>query len=430
MATAGSAQQPPCPCLPLTQALGLSQQTLESAWDPATGLVLLADEDGTGSRVIALDPATRSARWATPRGAFKSSCNGIATLPAQGLVFASAFFEDVVYVHRLSDGARVASFGVRRPESLAADASSGTLYVATIVSGSYASFYADTARFGVAAWRWAPAASGTEAAVATGNSAVGAGAADGVPRGSGDAVALPGGALLLPLGIIGAAGEADTCRPLAVLHPARPALQAATGVGGGGSWESWQMATQQRGGAGSRGSGRERVGSTGSGGTSSTRSLPVISGPPFQRDGGGTPPLPSAAAFGPALLLVGTFSPPSIRVLSLPDCTLLRTHRLPPSVRVAGLAADPAGNAVVVMDGGPAGAALVLEWPLPCPLQEDDGVQPVRPVKGTAALVERPSDIIGTGAVGSGKAAPAHDAPRSAAGGSSGGGPQQPCRMQ
>ena len=380
---------------PPSQALGLSHQTLESACDASSGTLLLADEDGGGSHLVAVDLATRAARWATPRGSFRSSCNGIAVLPATpggcpGLVFASAFFEDALHVHRLADGMRLGSVRVRRPESLAADAATGTVFVATIVSGSYSSIYAESASFGVAAWRWLPGGGGggssSDAAVAAAappDTAIEApslpltprGGAGGPasPRGSaappppappapgeGGPVTLLGAGSLVPLGIIAAAGVGDTCRPLAVLSPPPGLVQHSKAA----ATSTSTAALTPRGGGGHQ---PPRPGSAGSTGSvsSSTRSVSVA-----RRDA-----TPSPAAFasegwggGGSVLLVGSFAPPAIRVLSLPDCALLRTHRLPPASRVAGLAADPSGTAVVVMDSGPSAAAVVMPWPLPLPL--------------------------------------------------------------
>lgn len=296
-------------------------------------------------------------------------------------------------MHRLADGLRLGTVRVRRPESLAADAATGTVFVATIVSGSYSSIYAESASFGVAAWRWLPgggaggggSSDATVATTAPPDAAAeppslpptprgGVGAGPASPRGSaapppapgegGPVALLGGGGSLVPLGIIAAAGVGNTCRPLTVLSPppglahkaaATSTSTAASTPRGVRSGSISHHQQQPRPGS---------AGSTGSVASSSTRSVSVARreatpSPAFASEGGG--------GWG-SVLLVGSFAPPAIRVLSLPDCALLRTHRLPPASRVAGLAADPSGTAVVVMDSGPSAAAVVMPWPLTLPL--------------------------------------------------------------
>ena len=72
------------------------------------------------------------------------------------------------------------------------------------------------------------------------------------------------------------------------------------------------------------------------------------------------PPGPGRRA---AHLVVGAFNQPELRVLSLPGLALVHSHTLE-GMRVTGLAADPAGVALVVCDRA-SKSIHVLAWPLP-----------------------------------------------------------------
>ena len=106
---------------------------------PGGGLVLLlADKAARLCRIVchsllatsetddsvALGPA----RWATEKGSLES-CYGIAVLPREGVCFATSYVNDSLVVHRLSDGARVASLTMRDPNFIAADPDSSTVFV-------------------------------------------------------------------------------------------------------------------------------------------------------------------------------------------------------------------------------------------------------------------------------------------------------------
>lgn len=96
-----------------------------------TNTLFLADAYSDGNRITALCATTYKVRWATALGAFKN-LTGLAVLEASagpGVVFASSFNEDLLHVHRVSDGARVAS--VQMPPRLiflATEPVSGTVY--------------------------------------------------------------------------------------------------------------------------------------------------------------------------------------------------------------------------------------------------------------------------------------------------------------
>jgi hypothetical protein len=62
-------------------------------------------------------------------------------------------------------------------------------------------------------------------------------------------------------------------------------------------------------------------------------------------------------------LVVGTCNSAEVSVVSLPGHTLVRTHTLPRGMRVYGLAGDPCGTALAVLDAG-SHKVHVLPWPL------------------------------------------------------------------
>lgn len=109
-------------------------------------MLLLGDSCNAGrggvvddTRLVAIDPATRSVLWATPRGAFKRVI-GVTVLPAHGVAVASSYEEDALHVHALADGARLASTPTLtpKPTSLAADPRSGIVFASTECSRVYA----------------------------------------------------------------------------------------------------------------------------------------------------------------------------------------------------------------------------------------------------------------------------------------------------
>jgi hypothetical protein len=154
--------------LPLA-ALGLSCHTAFAAFVEATGTLLLADDNGASSKLVAVDAASRAVRWSTALGC---DCYGIAVLPAQDVVILSDPDHSKLHVHRLSDGVRVASMKAAWPTFVAADPAFGTVYASTGASPSCA----------VSAFRW-------------------------------------DGAALVSEGVVEAGGTADNDRPLAVMPP-------------------------------------------------------------------------------------------------------------------------------------------------------------------------------------------------------------------
>lgn len=249
------------PSLPLA-GLGLSAETRWAAWagggvgTPLPATLLLAGGTGEAARLVAIDPATRALRWATPPGAL-AGCAGVAALPAQGVVVVAPLGGKQLLALRLSDGLRVGSAPL--PEGgyfVAADAAAGTVFCGLTSADQKGG--ADL----VGAWSWGSSSSSS---------------------GSGGE---PG---FQALGPVSAAGARDSWRPLAVV-----------------------------------------------------------------------PPGPGRRA---AHLVVGAFNQPELRVLSLPGLALVHSHCLE-GMRVTGLAADPAGVALVVCDRA-SKSIHVVAWPLP-----------------------------------------------------------------
>jgi hypothetical protein len=156
------------PSLPLA-ALGLSPYTRCAAFVETTCALLLADANGASSKLVAVDAASRALRWSA---SLNDGCWGIAVLPAQGVVILSDGSNSKLCVHRLSDGVRVASANAVFASYFTADPASGTVY---------ASIGARPSRV-VSAFRW-------------------------------------DGAALVAEGVVEAAGNISTWRPLAVMPP-------------------------------------------------------------------------------------------------------------------------------------------------------------------------------------------------------------------
>jgi hypothetical protein len=123
-----SADGLPLSPLPLA-SLGLSMGThAAAAFDETSAMLLLADDNGRDSKLVAVDAVSRAVRWSTGLG---DSCSGIAVLPAQALVVASVYNFDSLWVHQLVDGAHVAAFPADCPAYVAACPATATLYVNT-----------------------------------------------------------------------------------------------------------------------------------------------------------------------------------------------------------------------------------------------------------------------------------------------------------
>jgi hypothetical protein len=163
-----SADGTPEPSLSLV-GLGLSTKTASAAFVEAAGTLLLADTNGASSKLVAVEVVSRAVHWSTALG---GSCYGMAVLPAQGAVVVSDFKYNMLRVHRLSDGVRVASAEAVSPTYVATDPASGTVFANTRAFPSWV----------VSAFRW-------------------------------------DGAALVAEGVVEAAGTADRGRTLAVMPP-------------------------------------------------------------------------------------------------------------------------------------------------------------------------------------------------------------------
>ena len=117
----------PLPGISVVSA-GLSSADIWVAYAPHvdTPLLIVAEAAGRASRIMAIDPIGHSVRWASTAGNDSSFC-GIAVLPDLGAVFVSS--ANVLYAHRLSDGARVGRLSVPGQHwNLTADPSTATIF--------------------------------------------------------------------------------------------------------------------------------------------------------------------------------------------------------------------------------------------------------------------------------------------------------------
>jgi hypothetical protein len=160
-----SADGTPLPAL-LVASLGLSTGTRSAAFDDSTATLLLADSNSAASKLVAVDAVSMAVRWSTE---LAGNFSGMAVLPAQGLVVVSVYTTHELRVHRLADEAIVAIASANGPTFIAADPSTAMLYVSTYLR--------------VTAFRW-------------------------------------NGGALVSEGVVEAAGDAGSSRPLAVVPPA------------------------------------------------------------------------------------------------------------------------------------------------------------------------------------------------------------------
>jgi hypothetical protein len=160
-----SADGTPLPSLHVA-SLGLSNYASNIAFDEATTTLLQADVNSVAPKLVAADAVTRWVRWSAELNA---GCYGIAVLPEQGLVVASMPVSSGLRVYRLADGTVVTTAHAERPTLIAADPATATLYIST--------------QCRVSSFRW-------------------------------------NGVALVSEGVLQAAGETESWRPLAVVPPA------------------------------------------------------------------------------------------------------------------------------------------------------------------------------------------------------------------
>ena len=80
--------------------------------------------------LVSLDPESHSVVWATANDSFNNSM-GISVL-SQHHIVATSYSNSMLYVHCIADGVRVASIDVERPSHIAADPTSGQVFVAAL----------------------------------------------------------------------------------------------------------------------------------------------------------------------------------------------------------------------------------------------------------------------------------------------------------
>jgi hypothetical protein len=84
----------------------LSTRVRTAAFCATSGALLLADDYGSDSRLVAVDIANQRLRWSS---GLTGDCCGIAVLSAEGVAVLGDFSNRQLHVHRLSDGVRVAT---------------------------------------------------------------------------------------------------------------------------------------------------------------------------------------------------------------------------------------------------------------------------------------------------------------------------------
>lgn len=108
-------------------ALGLSLAATVVAFDSKTDTLLIADKNGRRSKLVSVCPRTYAVKWTA--GSF-NDCVGIAILSQHGVAVACSYQNNALHVHRLADGARIATAMTLSPSDISADPSTGTVYVA------------------------------------------------------------------------------------------------------------------------------------------------------------------------------------------------------------------------------------------------------------------------------------------------------------
>jgi hypothetical protein len=118
------------PCSPLNPIhFGLSRQVGTSAVDPESGTLLLADDNGGETVVLAIDTPSRSTKWKYNK--LRTDCNGVAVLSLHGLVLISEQDANRITVLRLATGTKVHSTRAYQASFLSADSASATVYASS-----------------------------------------------------------------------------------------------------------------------------------------------------------------------------------------------------------------------------------------------------------------------------------------------------------
>lgn len=94
----------------------------------ATATLLLADDIGKDSTLVAVDPMTRVVRWQTHPHSLRG-CYGVAGLPGHDLCIVASSGNQTLFAHRLSDGSRVGNIVVRGLSGrISADPTTGVIF--------------------------------------------------------------------------------------------------------------------------------------------------------------------------------------------------------------------------------------------------------------------------------------------------------------
>ena len=112
----------------------------------ASPSLLVVHSVDTFTQLVAVDPATRVARWVSAPGLFQE-CSGIAALPDDDIVVAASNREKTLFTHRLSNGERVGSIKVPSLHwGLVADPASKTVFGVVLPPGA--------GKYGVIRFSW------------------------------------------------------------------------------------------------------------------------------------------------------------------------------------------------------------------------------------------------------------------------------------
>jgi hypothetical protein len=111
-------------------AVALSNEVRGAALCDATGTLFLADDWGSYGFIAAVDLATGRLKWKTSQGDFHRVFT-VAVLSDAGVAFVPSMDDDMLYAHRISDGARLASVAVPSPMFVAACTEANTVFVST-----------------------------------------------------------------------------------------------------------------------------------------------------------------------------------------------------------------------------------------------------------------------------------------------------------
>ena len=372
---------------------------------PCAGTLVLGSHGATSHKLVAIAAATNKLRWASPVGN-EFRCGGLALLPrptpaSPPLIVHAAEFAKALCVYRLVDGVRVAVRPGAHHMFLAVDPASGIVF-----AGDHA------APYGVSMYAWVdPAAAAAAAGPRRSETPPLQQQQTQHQQPSSPAAAAPGASLRAPLlrqasqrqsESQGGAPDIEAGEgPLPLLRQSSASsngLVDATGAFG----EDLPLLHRRL----SRASETRGSGGSNSGGAASLNTptpdpytqhqqhaYPHFDAVPIPQPRLGAYPQPCLVPLGPveavagvgshfrplcvvpgvvgphggsgrSHLVVGAMGQSTLLVVALPSLALVHTHVLA-GVRVGGLAADPRGQRLLVVDTARKRALHVLQWPLP-----------------------------------------------------------------